>query len=37
MSGNGLGVDDGCDLVIVSGACDGGREEAVKLPNILVR
>ena len=31
VSGNGLGVDDGCDLVIVSGACDGGREEVVKL------
>ena len=25
-----------CDLVIVSGACDGGREEAVKLQNMLV-
>ena len=36
VCGDALGVDDGCDLVIVGGACDGGREEVVKLQNMLV-
>ena len=29
-------TDGGCDLVIVGGDCDGGREEVVKLQNMLV-
>ena len=36
VCGDALGEDDGCDLVIVGGDCDGGREEAVKLQNMLV-
>ena len=36
VCGDALGEDDGCDLVIVGGDCDGGREEVVKLQNMLV-
>ena len=31
-----MGVDGGCDLLIVGGDCDGGRDEVVKLQNMLV-
>ena len=36
VCGDALGVDGGCDLLIVGGACDGGSDEVVKLQNMLV-